>query len=226
MRVIQEISKIQDINNWFIVDMGYSNSRESCGVLIVRDNKYTDEDLKDIAFVELEEKFRDFYKECKNEDIGLILEAPLSISFDSNRNPYGREFEKEYGEEKTKKGNKKITAIRYWYSGAGATVTLGALEFINRIKKILVCNNIYLFEGFVSFKKEGKKKGNDYEDAKLLYEGMQYIKDNPKYIKNIISDDSVRYRFIGDYLNLKINGIPPIVKISKENKKEIFMIKS
>ncbi len=222
MRVIQEISEIHDINNWFIVDMGYSNSRDSCGILIVRDNKYTDKDLKDIDFANLEQRFRDFYDEYKNTKIGLILEAPLSIAFDkdkegNNGNPLGR-----------KDCEKEERVTRYWYYGAGATVTLAALEFINRIKKTLVCNdNIYLFEGFVSFKKEDKrKKGNDYEDAMLLYEGMQYIKDNPKYIKNIISDDNVRYRFIGDYLNLKINGIPPIVKISKENKKEIFMIKS
>jgi len=220
MQVIQEISEIQDINNWFIVDMGYSNNTKSCGVMIVRDGQYTDNDLEDISFAKLEKKFQGFYDEYKNRKIGLILEAPLSIAFDKNKeghygNPLGRkDLEKEGG----------IT--RYWYYGAGATVTLGALEFINRIKKTLVCNDIYLFEGFVSFKgnkNEEKKKDKHYKDAKLLYCA---IKDKNLCEKKINLENDEQYMFIGDYLNLKINGIPPIVKISKENKKEIFMIKS
>ncbi|WP_415406788.1 hypothetical protein ACLHDG_13620 [Sulfurovum sp. CS9] len=212
MQIIQDVSEIKKIHNWFIVDVGYSNSRKSCGVVIVRNNEVIEK--KDIVFSGMKEKFQKFYDKCENEKIGLILEAPLSMAFDKNKNPLGRkELEKEEG------------VTRYWYYGAGATVTLGALEFINRIKNILTCN-IYLFEGFVSFKKnenENRKKDEHWKDAMLLYKS---IKNNKLHEENIVPKDGERYIFIGDYLNLEINGIPPIVKISKENKKEIFMIKS
>jgi len=224
MRVIQKIDEIRNINNWFIIDMGYSNNNKSCGVLMVQNSKYTNEDFKDIAFSELKKEFNSFCNKLKDEKIGLVLEAPLSILFDEDRegNPLGREFEREFG---VKKGDKKITATRYWYCGAGATVTLGALEFLNRVMDILIYNNIYLFEGFVSFKKqsnEKRKKEKHFSDAKLLFDGIEYIKENIKCKKEI----NKKYIFIGNYLkDIKIIGIPPVIKVSQD-KKEIFIIKS
>ncbi len=226
MRVIQNISKIKDIQNWFIVDMGYSNSSNSCGVCIVHDNKCKDVDLEDISFAKLEEKFEGFYTDCNNAEIGLVIEAPLSILFDGNKKLF----------DKNKKGNplgrkdfeKEGRVTRYWYYGAGATVALGALEFINRIKHRLESDNIYLFEGFVSFKDthnsdaQKNEHCNHCKDAKLLYKA---IKDNELNQDNIVPEKYGKYTFIGDYLNLKINGIPPIIKVSR-NENKLFIIES
>ncbi len=217
MQVIQEINEIEDISNWFIVDVGYSSRNQSSGILRVRNNKYTDKDLQDVGFSKLKKRFNDFYEENKNKKIGLVLEAPLSILFNKDGNPLGRGFEIEFSEEYTKKGNKKIIATRYWYYGAGATVTLGALEFIKRIESLLANDNIYLFEGFVSFKNKDIEKEEHYKDAELLYKAIK----NHELHEPI--NDAEKYKFIGSYLNLEINGIPPIIKVSKD-KNEIFII--
>ena len=79
-----------------------------------------------------------------------------------------------------------------------------------------------MFEGFVSFKKDDiNKKDPHYEDAELLYDGIKYIKNNLKCENEF---DGENYTFIGNYLNLEINGIPPIVKISKDKGEKIFEI--
>ena len=108
-------------------------------------------------------------------------------------------------------------------------MTLAALEFINRIKDI-PADNTYLFEGFVSFKEEKSEgeneKCNHCEDAELLYGGVEHFKKSPESVKTIDQNTGEKYMFIGDYLNLAINGIPPVIKITKEKSKEIYMIKS
>ncbi len=224
MQVIKEISEIKSIEKWFIVDIGYSNGQNSCGVLTIENDRCS---LQDITFSQLQQLFKDFYSGNKNTKTGLVLEAPLSILFDEKGNPLGRVFEKEE-ETISKDGKEKILikSTRYWYYGAGATVTLGALEFLNRVIDILINNNIYLFEGFVSFKKESekeeRKKEKHFYDAKLLFDGIEYIKENIKCKQEI----NQKYIFIGNYLeDIKMVGIPPIIKVSQD-KKEIFMIKS
>ena len=157
---IQE-DKLKTLKNWFIVDIGYSSSSKSCGY-------YTSEtENDDISYGQLANTIKNYAKDKK--EIGLIIEAPLSISFDKDGNPKGRRPEKiKFSEKEIIDKNLKIkTQTRYWYFGAAATVSLATLELLNNIKSSET--SIYLFEGMVTFKiDEESKESNHWKDAELL----------------------------------------------------------
>lgn len=96
----------QNIENWFSVDIGYSEKSKSCGVYISSLQRG-----EDVSYDEMVKKFQNFLLSNKSQKVGLIIEAPLSIAF-NNGNPIGR-----------KKVEKENSLTRYWYNGAGATVT-------------------------------------------------------------------------------------------------------
>ncbi len=187
--------KIDSLQNWFIVDIGYSSNSKSCGI-------YTsehDESGEDIYYGKLSTKIEEF---CKNkQEVGLIIEAPLSISF-KNKNPKGRIPEK------------VGSLTRYWYYGAAATVSLATLELLSNIKNI--DTQIYLFEGMVTFKNiENSTDLYHWEDSKLLYKSL----DSTKQTYQLFDKNTENY-FIGKYLNLeniKETDIPPLIKADKEN---------
>jgi hypothetical protein len=209
---IQE-DKLKTLKNWFIVDIGYSSSSKSCGY-------YTSEkDKNDISYGELAETIKNYANNKK--EIGLIIEAPLSISFDKNGNPKGRRPEKiKFSEKEIIDKNLKIkTQTRYWYFGAAATVSLATLELLNNIKSSKT--SIYLFEGMVTFKiDEDSKESNHWKDAELLYRCLNKdMKENQK----LFEDNTSNY-FLGKYMyipTIKETNIPPLIKVNK-NCVEIF----
>ena len=81
-----------------------------------------------------------------NGDAVVILEAPLSVAF-SNDNPCPR------GEFEQLRHEGKVIQTRYWYSGPGACVTLGAMNILRHLHQTLKKENltVHLAEGFVSF---------------------------------------------------------------------------
>jgi len=188
--------RINTLENWFIVDIGYSSSSESCGIYTSEHNE-KNKDGEDISYGKLSERIESF---CSNKkEIGLIIEAPLSISFQNkNKNPKGRIPEK------------VGSATRYWYYGAAATVSLATLELLSKIKDI--DTQIYLFEGMVTFKKDKDIKDLfHWEDSKLLFNSLKSITEKSENLFNI---DTENY-FIGKYLNLpnvKDTDIPPLIK--------------
>lgn len=85
-------------------------------------------------------------------EFNLILEAPLSGTFDQAGNPCGRlPFEKQNG------------ATRYWYLQAGANVGLGAAFLLRNLSRRLETGTVHLFEGFVSFKSDSSEHTTDAE---------------------------------------------------------------
>ncbi len=209
---IQE-DKLKTLKNWFIVDIGYSSSSKSCGY-------YTSEtENDDISYGQLANTIKNYAKDKK--EIGLIIEAPLSISFDKDGNPKGRRPEKiKFSEKEIIDKNLKIkTQTRYWYFGAAATVSLATLELLNNIKSSET--SIYLFEGMVTFKiDEESKESNHWKDAELLFNCLS--KDR-KENQQLFEDNTSNY-FLGKYMcipTIKETDIPPLIKADK-NSVEIF----
>jgi hypothetical protein len=209
---IQE-EKLKSLKNWFIVDIGYSSSSKSCGY-------YTSEKEKDdISYGELAKTIKDYASNKK--EIGLIIEAPLSISFDKNGNPKGRKPEKiKFTEKEIIDKNLKVkTLTRYWYYGAAATVSLATLELLNNIKSSET--SIYLFEGMVTFKVDDEsQESSHWKDAELLY---NCLKNNSEKKQQLFESNTSSY-FLGRYMcipTIKETDIPLLIKANK-NSIEIF----
>lgn len=224
---------VQKIDNWFIVDIGFSNSSKSCGVVTVESGNapagLSDKD-GNIYYGALIKKFQDF-AEAKIK-IGLVIEAPLSIAFNNtpdkvrNGNPVGRKEIEQENSSSEKEEN--IQSSRYWYVGAGATVTLATINFLNQIKVLSEkLPDIYLYEGLVSFKNPNESKQSHWADASDLHDAIQYFKKlstepKPSHILDEEQRDHVDLKFIGTYLgiNLENGTIPPVIKVSGVNSKK------
>ena len=90
--------------------------------------------------------------------LNLLIEAPLSVAFDSEGRPVGRKIE-------TRGMNS-----RYWYVGPGAVTMVAAMYLLNQIRCRSHESNIQelrLFEGFVSFKSKESKLSHS-EDVVCL----------------------------------------------------------
>lgn len=151
------------------VDIGFSNGSKSCGLAwepsqpaVECKDKYFDECLDKVESLILE-----------NDAVTLILEAPLSACFEEHMfRPKGREFEK------VNKTEDEKGTHRYWYEGSGAVVTLGAMFFLQELKRRLESSKtespkstgeqkqgepgtivIHLFEGLHTNKRIPESKG-------------------------------------------------------------------
>jgi len=89
--------------DWYVVDIGFSNSAKSCGLVINKETPsvMTFGDLSSFLHLTLAQK----------REVNLVIEAPLSVSFDYKGNPVGRSFERRIGHNP-----------RYWYLGLGCCV--------------------------------------------------------------------------------------------------------
>lgn len=179
--------------HWLILDIGFANKSKSCGLMINENAplelQFTDAVSEIITFINQHES-----------PINLIVEAPLSVSFDSKGNPKGRKIERQ--------GSK----TRYWYVGLGSVVMVAAMYLLKAIVKGSADKEIRLFEGFVSFK-DKNVKSNHSLDVALLRE----VVDAPEKFKYNIIDpadlrmdetDSLQSAFSVAGLD---TGIPPVI---------------
>jgi hypothetical protein len=145
------------------VDLGFAGSKnKSCG-LAWQEATGKRCQSKNANFGHCVKHTEEFLSE--NTNPVLIVEAPLSALFDSNGNPKGRlPFEKgEIG-----------TTPRYWYTGAGASVGLGAIFFFSRLSEFLdpePSQKVSVIEGFISFKERNIKHS---EDALALLKAFRH----------------------------------------------------
>ncbi len=181
-----------DSGNWVYIDIGFSNKSKSCGLL------FGNNEPEELLFNEAVKKICDYIVRSSSP-INLVIEAPLSVSFDSKGNPKGRKIEKQ--KEKT----------RYWYVGLGCVVLVGSLYLIKAISELSNQHEIRLFEGFISFKNKNEKSSHS-KDVKILRE----IVNNRNKQNEVISGaelkmddtDKLQSSFLVAGLDY---GIPPIL---------------
>ena len=121
--------------DWLIVDVGFSQTRKSCGVLI---NKERPRTMKFSCLMQY------LVKEAQidtNGPLNLLLEAPLTAAFDKSRNPVRRSTDIEE--------DKKP---RDWYVGAAGALIQATTYLLRSVYDCERKREVRLFEGFASFK--------------------------------------------------------------------------
>ena len=181
-----------DSGNWIYIDIGFSNKSKSCGLL------FGNNEPEEVLFNEAVEKICAFIKES-SLPINLVVEAPLSVSFDKKGNPKGRKIEKQ--KEKT----------RYWYVGLGCVVLVGALYLLRAISNLNHSQEVRLFEGFISFKNKNEKS-NHSKDVKILREIVNSSNKQNEVISEaelrMDATDKLQSSFLVSGLDY---GIPPVL---------------
>jgi hypothetical protein len=183
-----------DSGTWVIIDIGFSNSARSCGLLL------EDGSPVEMQFGEAVDEISKYLLSVAEGPVNLLIEAPLSVAFDLRGNPKGRSVERQNG------------STRYWYVGLGCGVMVAAMYLIKALMKAQPNADVRLFEGFVSYKQAGKKRTH-CDDIALLRE----VVNNPdRYSDAIVAGDSLKIdptdtlnsAFLVAGVDL---GIPPII---------------
>lgn len=180
--------------DWVFVDIGFASAAKSCGLLVGSDQP------EDITFSELKARLKSIVC-ASNNPLNLLIEAPLSVSFNDRGNPTGRSVEK------------RESDTRYWYVSPGCSVLVAATYLLRSIQDTKPKRDIRLFEGLASFKPKGvKTKGS--EDVKVL----RGIIEDPS--KGNIVDPRNLWVKPGDVLYSAFRvagmdfGIPPVVVVT------------
>ena len=135
----QETSR--DAGAWAFVDIGFSKSAKSCGLLC------DDGEPSVMTYANLVARLTSMTSES-GRALHLVIEAPLSAAFNVAGNPTGRSIEKRDGK------------ARNWYVGPGAAVLLAATYLLRDLECSSPVREIRLLEGFVSFKPKGSKSSH------------------------------------------------------------------
>lgn len=156
---------------WLILDIGFAKTgRRTCGLLVNRESPV------EIDFNETTERLCHFIANS-TKPVNLVIEAPLSVAFDSKGNPTGHAVEKQ--------GSK----TRYWYTGLGCAVMVAALYLVRRIITEAPSNvEIRLFEGFVSFKEKGTESNHSIAEEAGEFWDTHSTSDYEEYLEP--GDDS------------------------------------
>ena len=173
------------------IDIGFANKAKSCGVL------FDDGSPEELTFSHAVEKICKFVK-TNDTPINLVIEAPLSVAFDSNGNPKGRRIEKQ---------NRKT---RYWYVSLGTTVMVAAMYLIKAIIDSEPTAEVRLFEVFVSFK-DSNTRTNHSRDVLMLRDIV--IKEDPEAIispESLKMDDSDLLKSAFWVAGVDL-GVPPVL---------------
>ncbi|MBL3601127.1 MAG: hypothetical protein JMN25_14880 [gamma proteobacterium endosymbiont of Lamellibrachia anaximandri] len=179
--------------NWVFIDIGFANKAKSCGLLF-GDGVPTEITFNDavVAIVE--------YIHSSSKPINLVIEAPLSVTFDNKGNPKGRCVEKQ--------GNK----TRYWYVSLGTTVMVAALYLVRAIHDSKPHNDVRLFEGFVSFKDSNEQTNHSNDVLLLRYIVNNYVNETKAIISpdTLLIDDTDKIQSAFSVAGLDL-GVPPIL---------------
>jgi hypothetical protein len=183
--------------NWIFLDIGFSSNGRTCGYAS------GDEDPQNLTYADARKAVIEKLRE-QNGFISLVIEAPLSVCFDSKGNPKGRRIER--------RGSK----TRYWYSGLGCSVLTAAMYLIRDIQKEtegLPHIRVRLFEGFVSFKDAGTDHAEDVSDLRRI------VKNALQHQDSICSSEELKFCEDDDlYSAFRVAGLDcgvPAVIIAK-----------
>jgi hypothetical protein len=184
----------KDSGDWVFVDVGFSRTQKSCGLLVNNDDPLA------LKFSALNDALNSL-SEISEIPLNLVLEAPLSVAFCFDGNPVGRSMEK-VGK-----------SHRYWYEPVGCLVTMATSYLIRDIFFKQAKREIRLFEAFVSFKEKGQKSShvNDVVAMRDVVwnsetRAQQVI---PPELIAISPSDAVRSAFSVFGFDC---GVPPVIK--------------
>lgn len=190
--------KISDIRwsdgTWLILDIGFSNSQKSCGIL------QGDGAVKKLQFNDAVNKVVRIAKDTPL--LNLVIEAPLSVVFDKYGNPKARSIDK--------KGKQN----RPWYVGPGCTVMVAAMYLVRKLYDSRPSAEVRLFEGFVSFKDKGNKSSHS-DDVKCLRNAIKGEEARNHYFykpEEFKEDESDNLMSAFKLMNMDL-GIPPVIKV-------------
>ena len=138
----------QESGDWLFVDMGFSSKRRTCGVLKHDGNPCTMTFGSLVNYV-IEEA------QTPGRPLNLLVEAPLSATFNENGNPTGRFVDEQDGKS------------RYWYTQPATSMMVATSRLLDQVIRRGIRREIRLFEGFASFKPSGGKS-NHKEDVLRL----------------------------------------------------------
>ena len=124
--------------DWLFVDIGFSSTDKSCGVLKNEEEPKTMKFGCLVNFVVKE-------VQAPGQTLNLVLEAPLSVAFDRHGNPTRRSTDVE-------EDNSSRKEYRDWWYNAGSSTLLAAGHLLRQVKDCEVKREVRLFEGFASFK--------------------------------------------------------------------------
>lgn len=193
--------KVEDISwpngTWLILDIGFSNTQKSCGILV------GDDEARCLTF---NEAMNEVIRVANRVPLlNLLVEAPLSVAFDKSGNPKSRSMEKEGGKN------------RLWYVGPGCAVLVAGMYLIKELYDAHPSGDVRLFEGFVSYKSKDTKS-NHLEDVELLREAIKAAKNKSCCIikpEEIMTDHNDIIKSAYEVMGLVDIGIPPIIKIDE-----------
>lgn len=117
--------------DWIIVDMGFANTKKSCGAAIGSTK------AQRFWFGDLVKKVIEEAQKNTHEELNLLLEAPLSMAFDHQKNPMRRSFE---------------DLDHAWYRNSGAAMMLAAIRLIDRLDSTDRKREVRLFEAYAPLK--------------------------------------------------------------------------
>ncbi|MDE0343954.1 MAG: helix-turn-helix transcriptional regulator [Deltaproteobacteria bacterium] len=138
----------RDSGQWVFVDIGFSAHSKSCGIAI------GDTQPRNVRYSDLVSRIaREL--ESGASPLNLLIEAPLSIAFNTAGNPTGRSIEKNNGQ------------TRYWYVGAGAAMLLATTHLLRCLCDMRPSREVRLFEGFASFKSRGRRSSHEADVSNL-----------------------------------------------------------
>lgn len=159
VRDIEDVRRNKELlEDWIFVDIGFAPKGKSCGVAI------GNQKAKEVRFAKLVKMVvEEVGKSCK--PLNLLLEAPLSMAFTEDGNPWPRSFES-----KRKQWNpvprwfKDLITddFKGWYHQTGPNTTAGAVRLIWKLNRCERQREIRLFEGFAPREKGAKSKKGDH----------------------------------------------------------------
>ena len=148
--------KVSDIRwsdgTWLILDIGFSNTKKSCGLLL------GDSEPESLQFGEAIYSVVNIAK--RETLLNLVIEAPLSVAFNKFGNPKARSIDK------------KDKQSRPWYVGPGCAVLVAAMYLLRKLCDSCPSAEVRLFEGFVSFKSREARSSHS-DDVKCLRDAIK-----------------------------------------------------
>ena len=198
----------QDSVEWLFVDVGFSSTDKSCGVLKNKEKPQT------MKFGNLVGSVIQEAQSPASSPLNLLLEAPLSVAFDKHGNPTRRSTDSEESEGREE--------YRDWWYNAGSSTLLATGHLLRRVYESGLQREVRLFEGFASFKSTRPKWDRIESFSKTDWPHIEDL------LRLRCAALDVSRKFVTDQDNLKTPtvaslisafkfadmdfGIPPVVK--------------